>query len=289
MRAEALLGTKADTHQGRGLEAVLEHAREACDPLTTAKLPTSLSKGTNRQEATVGGISSNQLYVALIAAAFAAGLTAATTLVFFAVESRRTRRDRREEYFLDSASDLADRIWDTLIALRAHDEPPMHWSEVRRTALVLRAGLLGQTPRYRLARVHAASEAVTFWLGSFIGFWATTVGRDTANRDLLGAIAKHHRELVDQASIDPTEVVSLAPDVFTVGDLDAALLEIYRESLDKLEELVLGVLNVLSVYTPGEVALQVSPPTGSWPDYPAALKTATARRRSRDSTDSVGA
>ena len=234
----------------------------------------------------MGGISSNQLYVALIAAAFAAGLTAATTLAFFAVESRRTRHDRREEYFLDSASDLADRIWHTLIALRAHAEPPMPWSDVRRTALVLRAGLLGQTPRYRLACVDAASDAVTLWLGSFIGYWAGTLGRDAAGRDLLGALAKHDRELADQASTDPTEVVSLAPNVpFTVSDLDAALLEIYRESLDKLEELVLGVLNVLSVYTPGQVALQVSPPPGSWPDYAAALEAATTRRRSRDSTD----
>lgn len=234
----------------------------------------------------MGEISSNQLFVALIAAAFAAGLTAATTLAFFVVESRRTRHDRREEYFLDSASDLADRVWDTFFALRADAKQTRHWSEVREIALVLKVGLLGQTPRYRLAGIDAASNAVTDWLGSFIGYWATTLGRDASGRKLLEALAEHDRDLADHPATDPPVAVSLSPNVpFTVADLDEALIEIYRESLDKLEDLVLGVLNVLSVYTPGEVALKVSPPAGTWPDYSAALAAATGRRRSPKPTN----
>jgi hypothetical protein len=233
----------------------------------------------NRLEAPVDKIATNQLYVALIAA----GLAAVTALAFFILESKRARRDRREEYFLDSAGDLADRIWDTLIALRAHSERPTPWPEVRRTALVLRAGLLGQAPRYRLAGVDAASGAVTEWLGSFVGYWASTLGRAKADREFLAARGNHSSEPADQASTHPAAVGSAAPDVeFTENDLDAAMLTIYRDSLDKLEDLVVGVLEALSVYIPGKQTLQVQPPLGTWPDYEAARATATTERRNSD-------
>jgi hypothetical protein len=229
----------------------------------------------------VNGISNNQLAVALIAAA----LAAVTTLVFFVLESQRARRERREEYFLDSAGDLADRIWGTVVALRAHGEPSVGWEDVRRTALVLRAGLLGQTPRYRLARVQAASEAVTVWLGSFIGFRASTLGRDLANRNLLAMVAEHHRDAAEQASTDPRRAPDTGPEIaFTAADLDAALLDLYHESLDKLEELVLGLLEELARYSPAGSALEVSQPSGSWPDYSTALDSATTRRLSRENT-----
>lgn len=226
-------------------------------------------------------ISDNQLYLVLIAAALAAG----TTLVFFLLESRRSRRERREEYFLDSASDLADRVWETLVALRADSNARQtkHWSEVRQTALVLKVGLLGQTPRYRLAGIDAASNAVTDWLGSFIGFWAATLGRDSAGRGLIEALTSRDREQANAAPADTTDLATLVSNVpFTSDALDDALLEIYRESLSKLEDLVLGVLDVLSVYTPGKATMEVSPPSGSWPDYGAALAAATARRHDRE-------
>lgn len=229
----------------------------------------------------MNGISNNQLAVALITAA----LAAITTLVFFVLESQRARRERREEYFLDSAGDLADRIWGTVVALRAHGEPSVGWEDVRQTALVLRAGLLGQTPRYRLAGVHAASDAVTVWLGSFIGFRASALGRDLANRKLLAMVAEHHRDAAGQASTEAPRASDTGPEIpFTAADLDAALLQLYQESLDRLEELVLGLLEELASYRTAGATLEVSQPSGSWPDYSTALDSATKRRLSRENT-----
>jgi hypothetical protein len=71
---------------------------------------------------------------------------------------------------------------------------------------------------------------------------------------------------------------------FTIDDLDAAMLQVYSESLDMLEELVLGALAALSDYAPGRAALKVPQPDGLWPDYNTTLSAVVSRGRGNAST-----
>jgi len=188
-------------------------------------------------------------------------------------ESTQRREDaerelayRREQYLVESSTDLATRVWRGMRRAESLEaEKTVPWEEVYEVLLDLQMELVGEAPRYRLARVEAASGEISTQLSRYLLARAVAQGMAEADRTF-------YRIMLEGQATDGTPATRVKDDVraevgFDEADLDRAIELFRREAFKQTLDQVGQVLREVSQYQPGQPFKLVEKNREPYPDF----------------------